>query len=89
MEHRSRRPLAIDLDAIDVFVLAGGLGTRIRPVLGDTPKLLAPILGRTYFDHLLNWLYRFGVAKSCSASASIRRCNDRLYASASHCRNGD
>ena len=30
------------LAAIDVFVLAGGLGTRIRPVLGDTPKIAGP-----------------------------------------------
>ena len=51
------------LDAIDVFVLAGGLGTRIRPVLGNTPKLLAPIRDRTYLDHLLNWLYRFGARR--------------------------
>lgn len=27
----------------DVVILAGGLGTRIRPVLGDTPKALAPL----------------------------------------------
>ena len=51
------------LAAIDVFVLAGGLGTRIRSVLGDTPKLLAPIRGRTYLDHLLNWLRRFGARR--------------------------
>jgi len=51
------------LDAIDVFVLAGGRGTRIRPVLGDTPKLLAPIRNRTYLDHLLNWLRRFGARR--------------------------
>ncbi len=51
------------LDAIDVYVLAGGRGTRIRPVLGDTPKLLAPIRNRTYFDHLLNWLRRFGARR--------------------------
>ena len=51
------------LNAIDVFVLAGGLGTRIRPVLGDTPKLLAPIRGHTFLDHLLNWLRRFGARR--------------------------
>ena len=53
-------PNANCLDAIDVFVLAAGPGTRIRPVLGDTPKLLAPIGGHTYLDHLLNWLHGFG-----------------------------
>jgi NDP-sugar pyrophosphorylase family protein len=47
------------LASIDVFVLAGGLGTRIRPVLGDVPKVLAPIGGRPYLAHLFNWLRRF------------------------------
>ena len=51
------------LAAIDVFVLAGGLGTRIRPVLGDTPKLLAPIDRRPYVWHLLDWLRKFGAQR--------------------------
>ena len=46
-----------------MFVLAGGLGTRIRPILGDTPKLLAPIRDQTYLDHLLNWLRGFGARR--------------------------
>ena len=48
------------LEALDILVLAGGLGTRIRPVLGDLPKILAPILGRPYLAYLLEWLERFG-----------------------------
>lgn len=51
------------LKTIDVLVLAGGLGTRIRPVLGDTPKLLAPIAGRAYLDRLLDWLEGFGARR--------------------------
>jgi mannose-1-phosphate guanylyltransferase len=51
------------LASIDVLVLAGGLGTRIRPVLGDTPKLLAPIGDRPYLSHLLDWLRRFGARR--------------------------
>lgn len=39
---------------IDVAILAGGLGTRIRDVLGDTPKVLAPINGRAFLDHVLD-----------------------------------
>jgi NDP-sugar pyrophosphorylase family protein len=62
------------LAEIDVFVLAGGMGTRIRPVLGDTPKLLAPIGARTYLAHLLDWLTRFGARRivfglGCGAQA--------------------
>ncbi len=48
------------LDGVDVLVLAGGLGTRIQSVLGSTPKVLAPINGRPYLDHLLDCLAGFG-----------------------------
>lgn len=48
------------LESVDVLVLAGGLGTRIQPVLGDVPKLLAPISGQPYLYYLLNWLRRYG-----------------------------
>jgi NDP-sugar pyrophosphorylase family protein len=51
------------LAALDVLVIAGGLGTRIAPVLGDTPKLLAPIAGRPYLVFLLDWLRRFGAKR--------------------------
>jgi NDP-sugar pyrophosphorylase family protein len=54
---------ALCLKTIDVFVIAGGLGSRIAPVLGDTPKLLAPISGRPYLVYLLDWLRGFGAAR--------------------------
>lgn len=44
---------------LDVFVIAGGVGTRIEPVLGKVPKLLAPIGGRPYLSYLLGWLRQF------------------------------
>lgn len=51
------------LSETDVVVLAGGLGSRIRPVLGDVPKLLAPIGTRTYLDYLFDWLTGFGAGR--------------------------
>lgn len=48
---------------IDVAVLAGGLGTRIRGVLGDTPKVLAPIAGRAFLGHLLDYLSAYGTRR--------------------------
>jgi NDP-sugar pyrophosphorylase family protein len=51
------------LAALDVLVIAGGLGTRIQSALGDTPKLLAPIGGRPYLAYLLDWLRRFGARR--------------------------
>jgi NDP-sugar pyrophosphorylase family protein len=43
------------------FVLAGGLGTRLRPSIGDLPKALAPVGGRPFLALVLEWLARSGV----------------------------
>ena len=39
---------------IDTVILAGGLGTRLRPVLKDKPKCLATINGKPFIDILLD-----------------------------------
>lgn len=46
----------MDLSAIDVVVLAGGLGTRLRGILQETPKILAPVGGKPFLEHLLERL---------------------------------
>ncbi len=52
------------LAGIDVAVLAGGLGTRLRPVLGDDlPKVLAPVGGRPFLDVMVAWLDGYGARR--------------------------
>lgn len=51
------------LKDLDIIVLAGGLGTRVSHILGDVPKLLAPINGKPFLEHLLDWLIGFGAAR--------------------------
>jgi D-glycero-alpha-D-manno-heptose 1-phosphate guanylyltransferase len=46
---------------VPAVILCGGLGTRLRGVLDDRPKCLAPIQGRTYLDFLTDYLYAQGV----------------------------
>jgi NDP-sugar pyrophosphorylase family protein len=41
---------------IDVVILAGGLGTRLRGVVPDVPKPMAPVGGRPFLDILLRAL---------------------------------
>src|SRR5690606_34829216 len=48
---------------ITVMVLAGGLGTRLLPVVSDRPKVLAPVLGRSFLFYLLDHLVDFSVAQ--------------------------
>ena len=41
---------------VDILVLAGGQGTRLRGVLPNAPKILAPVGDRPFLDRLLFWL---------------------------------
>ncbi|MCX8112272.1 MAG: sugar phosphate nucleotidyltransferase [Bacteroidia bacterium] len=47
----------------EAIVLAGGLGTRLRSVLPDLPKVLAPICDKPFLTHLLQYLAREGVGR--------------------------
>src|SRR5438874_6043081 len=41
---------------VSAAILAGGLGTRLRSVVADRPKILAPVHGRPYVTFLLDQL---------------------------------
>ncbi len=59
------------------LILAGGLGTRLRPVLGETPKPMAPLAGRPFLEYLLLQLRRDGLRQvvllTGSGSAAVRQ----------------
>jgi len=44
----------------EAIILAGGLGTRLRPVVGDRPKPLAEIAGRPFLELLFERLIAAG-----------------------------
>ena len=46
---------------LPAIVLAGGLGTRLRSVVADRPKVLAPVAGAPFLAHLLRHLGAEGV----------------------------
>ncbi|MCS6805664.1 MAG: nucleotidyltransferase family protein [Blastocatellia bacterium] len=49
---------ALDLSSMTTLVLCGGLGTRLRAVIGERPKALAPIAGHPFLHYLLRYLQR-------------------------------
>lgn len=49
------------------IVLAGGLGTRLRSVLGEVPKVLAPIRGQPWLIWVLRGLRMAGFSRVCLA----------------------
>jgi len=49
---------------VKAFVLAGGLGTRLKPRFGDLPKPLAPLGGRPFLERQLSWLRSRGISRA-------------------------
>ncbi len=49
------------LAKVTAAILAGGLGTRLRAVVADRPKVLANVNGRPMLAHLLDQLARSGI----------------------------
>ena len=47
-------------------IMAGGEGRRLRPVTGETPKPLAPLLGRPVMEHILRLLAGQGFDPVCA-----------------------
>ncbi len=45
---------------MDVIILCGGLGMRLRDVVGDRPKSMAEISGRPFLDILVDYVARYG-----------------------------
>ena len=53
----------------ELLVLAGGFGTRLRSVVADVPKPLAPVAGRPFLHYLLDaWVMQ-----------GVRRCTFLLH----------
>jgi len=47
--------------SLTALILAGGLGTRLRPAVSDGPKVMAEVAGRPFLHHLLARLAACGV----------------------------
>ena len=48
---------------LDAIILAGGLGTRLRSVVQDLPKCMAPVGGHPFLYYLLEYLKKQGVRR--------------------------
>jgi mannose-1-phosphate guanylyltransferase len=46
---------------LQALILAGGEGTRLRPLTSTTPKPVMPLVDRPFISYMLEWLRRHGV----------------------------
>lgn len=47
----------------EAIILAGGLGTRLRSVVSDIPKCMAPVSGKPFLHFVIGHLLKHGVEK--------------------------
>lgn len=59
-------------------ILAGGLGTRLRPLTNKTPKPMLPLGKKPILEHLINWNKKNGI-KSIVLCVSYLRENIEDY----------
>jgi mannose-1-phosphate guanylyltransferase len=62
---------------VQALVLAGGEGTRLRPLTLTTPKPVLPLAGRPFLNFMLDWLQRHGVEE---AVLSLGFLSDAVHA---------
>lgn len=48
----------------EAVILAGGLGTRLREVVADVPKPMAPVNGKPFLHYVLTWLENSGISRA-------------------------
>lgn len=46
---------------MQAIILAGGFGTRLRSVVSDVPKPMAPVQGKPFLHYVLRYLQRQGI----------------------------
>jgi D-glycero-alpha-D-manno-heptose 1-phosphate guanylyltransferase len=47
----------------ECIILAGGLGTRLRSAVPDLPKCMAPVAGKPFLAHVIDYFLKQGIEK--------------------------
>ncbi len=47
----------------EAIILAGGFGTRLKEVVSEVPKPMAPVNGIPFLDYLIRYLKHYGIEK--------------------------
>lgn len=67
------------LKGIDVIILGGGQGTRLRDVVKDRPKPMADINGRPFLDILINYISNFGFRRFILSIGYLAEVIEKYY----------
>ena len=52
-----RKLYLVKVSDLEAIVLAGGLGTRLKSVVSNVPKPMAPIGDKPFLEYILKYLF--------------------------------
>ena len=70
--------------SVDVVILCGGKGERLKNVSGDVPKILMPVGGRPFIDILIESLRPFGFSRFVLCTGYLREKVRAHFAATDH-----
>ena len=73
--------MSVKPDQIIAVVLAGGFGTRIKHLLGDLPKPMAPVNGRPFVEWVVRYLVAQGIRNVILSTGHLAETVENHFAS--------
>ena len=64
---------------MEAIILAGGFGTRLRHIVSDVPKPMAPVAGRPFLEYILRDLAAKGVTRAVLAVGYMAECIEAYF----------
>ena len=71
--------------AVQAVILAGGLGTRLRAMLGNGNKPMAAVAGKPFLEYLVLQLKRHGINQATLCVGYRGEIVQRYFGSGAHC----
>jgi NDP-sugar pyrophosphorylase family protein len=71
--------VSVSTENISAVILAGGFGTRIKHLLGDLPKPMAPVNGRPFLEWVVRWLAAQGIRRVVLSTGYMAETIERHF----------
>ena len=64
---------------ISAVILAGGFGTRIKHLLGDLPKPMAPVNGKPFLEWVVRWLAKQNIRRVVLSTGYLAETIEKYF----------
>jgi NDP-sugar pyrophosphorylase family protein len=73
--------VSVSSDQTTAVILAGGFGTRIKHLLGDLPKPMAPVHGKPFLEWVVRWLAKQNIRRAVLSTGHLSEVIEKHFQS--------